>query len=86
MNHWTTTHRCDAELNAMQREAADRRVKRLPKGLDAQGRHPEALHGTEGCADTGDERMPEGGFIAVMLVVGCVAVALIGAWLQWGGA
>ena len=60
--------------------------KPLPKGCDYQGRHPEAQHGTECCADTSDEpgQWPEGGFIALLLVVGCVVAALVLAGLLGG--
>jgi hypothetical protein len=45
-------------------------------------------HGTEGCADTSDDssELGEGGFIACTLVFACVAVAVLAAYLQWGGA
>lgn len=85
MNHWTAPRRADVdpwavtrfsdtteawELCAMQKQAADEQA--ASKRWHAQ----QPQHGTEGCADTSDDdkrRMPEGGFIALMLA--CAAVA-----------
>lgn len=62
--------------------------RRVFKGLDDQGRPPEALHGAEGCADTSDEKPPmtRRDLAAAIVAVLVCWLAVAGACVQWGGA
>lgn len=54
-------------------------TKPLPKGCDYQGRHPEAQHGTECCADTSDDaRVYASGWVHALVYGTSAAVSLLG--------